>query len=185
MTNRHETLQEALGDRVHWSRYVLLAVLLMIAWVLWSGYLKPLLLGLGVFSSLLVVYLTHRMQLHDAHFLEGRFLARLVAYWGWLAREILRSSLEVTRIVLSPRLPISPTVAEFDSRCELISDQAILGNSITLTPGTVTLAVEGNRLRVHALSREAIEYLLSGEMDGRVSRAEGEGAGREAEQASR
>ena len=57
MTNRHETLQEALGDRVHWSRYVLLAVLLMIAWVLWSGYLKPLLLGLGVSSSLIQVAL--------------------------------------------------------------------------------------------------------------------------------
>ena len=57
MTNRHETLQEALGDRVHWSRYVLLAVLLMIAWVLWSGYLKPLLLGRGLDIPMPVVLL--------------------------------------------------------------------------------------------------------------------------------
>ena len=169
MTNRHETLQEAMSDRVHWSRYVFLAVLLMIAWVLWSGYLKPLLLGLGVFSSVLVVYLAHRMQLHDTHFLEGRFLVRLVSYWGWLAREILRSSLEVTRIVLSPRLPISPTVAEFDSHCELISDQAILGNSITLTPGTLTLQIVDGQFVVHALTENGARDILGGEMDRRVA----------------
>lgn len=169
MSNRHETLENALGSQVHWSRYVLLAVLLMIAWVLWSGYLKPLLLGLGVFSSLLVVYLAHRMRLHDTHFLEGRFLVRLVAYWGWLAREILRSSLEVTRVVLSPKMPISPTVAEFDSRCELISDQAILGNSITLTPGTLTLQIDDGQFLVHALTESGARDILGGEMDRRVA----------------
>ena len=156
-------------DAGHWSRLVILAVLLMLAWVLWSGYLKPLLLGLGVFSSLLVVYLAHRMRLGDTHFLEARFLLRLVRYWGWLAGQVVRSSLEVTRAVLSPRLPISPTVAEFDTHCELVSDQAILGNSITLTPGTLTLQIVDGHFVVHALTESGARDILGGEMDRRVA----------------
>ena len=152
-----------------WTRSVILAVLLMVAWVLWSGYLKPLLLGLGVFSSLLVVYLAHRMQLQNNHFLEGRFLLRILGYWGWLAREVWRSSLEVTRVVLSPKLPISPTVAEFDTRCKLISDQAILGNSITLTPGTLTLQIVDGHFVVHALTEAGARAIVNGEMDRRVA----------------
>lgn len=157
------------SDAVHWSRYVILAVLLMLAWVLWSGYLKPLLLALGLFSSILVVYLDYRMRLKDTHFLDGRFLLRLVRYWGWLAREVLRSSLDVTRIVLSPKLPISPTVAEFQTRCELATDQALLGNSITLTPGTLTLQIVDGHFVVHALTEAGARDILSGEMDRRVA----------------
>ena len=154
---------------VHWSRYVILAVLLMLAWVLWSGYLKPLLLGLGVLSSIVVVYLNYRMRLEDFHFLEGRFLLRLVPYWAWLAREVVRSSLEVTRIVLSPKLPISPTVVEFETRCTLELDQAIVGNSITLTPGTLTIQIAEGRFLVHALTEAGARDILSGEMDRRVA----------------
>lgn len=159
---------EAAGA-IHWSRYVILAVLLMLAWFLWSGYLEPLLLGLGVFSSILVVYLSYRMGLQDFHFLEARFLLRLVPYWGWLAREIVRSSIEVTRIVLSPKLPISPTVAAFDTRCSLDLDKTILGNSITLTPGTLTIQVVDGHFVVHALTEAAARDILSGEMERRVA----------------
>lgn len=154
---------------VHWSRYAILAVLLMLAWVLWSGYLKPLLLGLGVFSSILVVYLDYRMRPTDTHFLDGRFLLRLARYWGWLAREVVRSSLDVTRIVLSPKLPISPTVAEFETRCTLPADQALLGNSITLTPGTLTIQIADGHFVVHALTEAGARDILSGEMDRRVA----------------
>ncbi|MGD9264412.1 MAG: Na+/H+ antiporter subunit E [Lysobacterales bacterium] len=162
------------SDAIHWTRSVVLAVLLMLAWVLWSGYLKPLLLGLGIFSSLLVVYLAHRMRLQDNHFLDGRFLLRLPGYWGWLAREVWRSSLEVTRVVLSPKLPISPTVAEFDTRCKLITDQAILGNSITLTPGTLTLQIVDGHFVVHALTEAGARAIVNGEMDRRVAALRGE-----------
>lgn len=159
---------EAAGA-VHWSRYVILTALLMLAWVLWSGYLEPLLLGLGVLSSILVVYLNYRMGLTDFHFLERRFLLRLMRYWFWLAREVLRSSLEVTRIVLSPKLPISPTVAEFETRCSLDLDQAILGNSITLTPGTLTIQIVDGHFVVHALTEAGARDILAGEMERRVA----------------
>lgn len=152
-----------------WSRYLILVALLMLAWVLWSGYLKPLLLGLGLFSSILVVYLDYRMRLKDTEFLQVRFLLRLVRYWGWLAREVLRSSLDVTRIVLSPKLPISPTVAEFETSCKLATDQALLGNSITLTPGTLTLQIVDGHFVVHALTEAGARDIMAGEMDRRVA----------------
>ena len=154
---------------MHWTRYAILAAVLMLAWVLWSGYLKPLLLGLGVFSSILVVYLDYRMRLKDTHFLDGRFLLRLVRYWGWLAREVLRSSLDVTRVVLSPGLPISPTVAEFETRCKVATDRALLGNSITLTPGTLTIQITDGHFVVHALTQAGASDVLGGEMDRRVA----------------
>ena len=158
------------GDgTAHWTRPVMLALLLMLAWVLWSGFLKPLLLALGALSSVLVVYLAHRMRLFDTEVFEWRFLLRLVRYWGWLAKEVLRSSLEVTRIVLSPKLPISPTVAEFETRCSLDLDKAILGNAITLTPGTLTIRIADGHFVVHALTEAGARDILSGEMDRRVA----------------
>ncbi len=86
-----------------------------------------------------------------------------------LGREIVRSSLEVTRIVLNPKLPIRPTVVEFDSQCEHPVDRVILGNSITLTPGTLTLSLDEQRFTVHALTEEGARDIESGEMDRRVS----------------
>jgi len=152
-----------------WKRPLFLALVLMLAWLLWSGLFKPLLLALGVFSCVLVVYLAHRLRLFDTDVFELRFLSRMVRFWGWLAGQIVKSSLEVTRVVLSPRLPISPTVAEFDSRCTDHMDQAILGNSITLTPGTLTLQISDGHFVVHALTEAGARDVLSGEMDRRVA----------------
>lgn len=148
---------------------IVLAVLLAAAWLLWSGLFKPLLLGLGLFSCALVLLISKRMRLFDTDILELRFMTRLLSFWAWLGREIVRSSLEVTRTVLDPKLPISPTVAEFDSNCDHPVDRAILGNSITLTPGTLTLSIDGQRFTVHALTEDGARELMAGEMDRRVS----------------
>ena len=158
----------------HLGRVVLLGVLLGAAWLLWSGFFKPLLLILGAFSCALVLLVSHRMGLFESDVFAVRLTLRLFRFWGWLGREIVRSSLEVTRAVLSPKLPISPTVAEFDSHCEHPVDRTILGNSITLTPGTLTLSIDGRHFTVHALSEQGARDLLSGEMDRRVSQLRGD-----------
>lgn len=165
---RHETGTPQ-AERTHTGSMVALAILLAAAWLLWSGLYKPLLLALGLISCVLVLVIAQRMRLFDTDILELRFLARLVRFWGWLGREVVRSSLEVTRAVLNPKLPISPSVAEFDTRCEHPVDQALLGNSITLTPGTLTLSIEGRRFVVHALTESGARDVMAGEMDRRVS----------------
>ena len=145
-----------------------LTVLLAAAWLLWSGMFKPLLLGLGALSCLITIYLSQRMHLFDHDVLSLRFASRLLRFWAWLGREIVRSSIDVTRIVLSPRLPISPTVVEFDSQSKHPVDRATLGNSITLTPGTLTLRIDDRHFVVHALTEAGAQDILDGEMDRRV-----------------
>lgn len=98
-----------------------------------------------------------------------RFSWRLLGFWCWLAREVLRSSLEVARVVLDPRLPISPRAVEIESTSPHPFDQVLLGNSITLTPGTLTLDLHKGMLRVHTLTEAGASDLMSGEMDRRVA----------------
>jgi len=146
-----------------------LAALLAAAWLLWSGLYKPLLLGLGAFSCALVVYICLRMRLFDYSVFTPRFGWRLLRFWAWLGKEIVKSSLQVTRAVLSPALPISPTVAEVDALSRHPVDLATLGNCITLTPGTLTLRIRDGRLMVHALTREGAADVAEGEMNHRVA----------------
>lgn len=152
------------------ARATALAALLVTAWLLWSGLYKPLLLALGTFSCALVIYLSHRMRLFEYSVFTPGFGPRLLGYLGWLGKEIIKSSLQVTRAVLSPGLPISPTVAEVDSKSRHPVDIATLGNCITLTPGTLTIRIRDGRLLVHALTREGAEEIAGGEMNRRVAR---------------
>ena len=150
-------------------RAAALSVVLAAAWLLWSGLYKPLLLGLGAFSCALVVYVSLRMRLFEYSFFTLKFGWRLLGYWAWLAKEIVKSSLQVTRAVLSPGLDISPTVTEVDAQSRHPVDIATLGNCITLTPGTLTMRIRDGRLIVHALTREGAEDVLDGEMNRRVA----------------
>ena len=148
---------------------LLLLVLLIAAWLLWSGLFKPLLLGLGAFSCLLTVYLVRRMGYFDNKVFALRFGPRLFGYWAWLAKEVVRSSIEVARIVLNPRLPISPQVFEIKATATHPVDQAMLANSITLTPGTLALDVDDGVILVHSLTRSGADEIITGEMDRRVA----------------
>ena len=153
---------------------LVLLVPLVAAWLLWSGIFKPLLLGLGVFSCLLTIYIKHRMDYFSTDLFALRFGRRLLGYWAWLAKEVIKSSLDVARIVLSPSLPISPQVVTIKASCENPVDQAILANSITLTPGTLALDVHNGEIIVHALTRAGADELKKGEMDQRVAALRGD-----------
>ena len=147
---------------------VLLASLVT-AWLLWSGIFEPLLLGLGAFSCLITFLIVWRMGYFDKDIFALRFSFRLLAYWGWLIKEIVMSSLGVARVVLHPRLPISCRYIELKASMPGLVDQVIFANSITLTPGTLTLDLHEGELKVHTLTQAAAEDLMSGEMDRRVA----------------
>lgn len=140
----------------------------MAVWLLWSGIYKPLVLGLGVLSCTLSVYLAYRL----GFFSEAtplHVIPRLPRFCGWLLVDVVKSSFMVARMVLHPKLPISPTVVEFETAPKGPIGQVILGNSITTSPGTVTLDVSNNRLRVHCLTRDAANELLSGQINRRAA----------------
>lgn len=149
-------------------RFAWLLFLLITAWLLWSGIYTPLLVGLGVLSSGICLNLAYRIDYFQDTF-SLQVIPRLPRYWAWLLPEIVKSSFEVARIILHRKLPISPTVVEFDAAPKGPVGQAILGNSITLSPGTVTLDVHDERLRVHCLTKEGADALLSGEFNSRAA----------------
>ncbi len=145
-----------------------LLFLLSAAWLFWSGIYKPLLLWLGAFSCLLSAYIAYRVGFFERA--SGfHVLPKLPRLSLWLLAEIVKSSLEVVRIVINPKLPISPTVVYIDAEPEGPVGQVILSNSITLTPGTVTLDVFDDRLCVHCLTREGAEVIKSGDANRRIA----------------
>ena len=152
-----------------YARILILAVLLIAAWVLWSGYLKPLLLGLGALSCLLTVWIVRRMGYFDDENFAFHYDWRLLGFWAWLGREVVVSSFEVARVVLRRRLVVEPKVVNIDGSGLGPVDLALLGNSITLTPGTLTLDVHEGRLLVHALTADGAAALERGEMQRRVA----------------
>mgnify|MGYP001580411483 FL=1 len=151
------------------ARMLILLGLLIATWVLWSGYLSPLLLGLGAFSCVLTVWIVRRMGYFDDEMFAFHYDWRLLGFWAWLGGEVVKSSIEVARIVLRRKIEVEPTVVNIDGSGLGPVDLVVLGNSITLTPGTLTLDVYEGQLRVHALTREGADALKSGEMLRRVA----------------
>ena len=99
-------------------------------------------------------------------------LKALLIYWCWLLKEIFVANIYVCRLILSPSMPISPTVIALRSSQSSDLARVIFANSITLTPGTVTIDVDGDITEVHALTIEAARSLLEGSMDGKVTALE-------------
>jgi len=148
-------------------------LLLIFFWLINSGYYKPLLLSFGLFSAIFVVYLTHRMDVvdHESHPLH-LFTLKLPSYYLWLVGQLIISNIDVVKRVWSGRNSISPCAAWLPLSQTTDIGRVIYANSITLTPGTVAMDLEDDRVYVHALSREGLEDLRAGEMDRRVSNLE-------------
>lgn len=154
-------------------RTAALAATLFAFWLLLSGFYTPFLVLTGLAASVAVAALARRMELIDRegqplHLGPGAFL-----YWPWLAREIVRSAWRVARIILHPRLPISPALVRFRPSQHSTVGLVTHANSITLTPGTVTVEAERDEFLVHALTRAGAAELAGSEMDRRVCRFEG------------
>lgn len=142
-------------------------------WLLLSGYFTAFLLAAGAGCALAVLVFAHRMDVvdHEGHPIHLGWRA-LISYWPWLVREIVKSSWDVSRRILDPRLPISPTLARFRPSQKSELGLVIHANSITLTPGTVAVEVGADEFLVHALTREAAAGLAGSEMDRRVAALE-------------
>lgn len=139
-------------------------------WLLLSGYFTAFLIGAGLASAVAVVLFAHRMDVidHEGHpvHLAPRALA---SYWPWLLKEIVKSAWNVSKIIVQPGLPISPTLLSVKSTQKTDLGRTVFANSITLTPGTISVEVRSDEIVVHALTRSAADGLAEGEMDRRVS----------------
>ena len=154
-------------------RYLGLAGFLFAFWLALSGHYTPMLVAAGAASSAVCVLAAIRMRAADAEGHPIELLRGAVTYFPWLFREITKSAWSVTKIILQPRLPISPTMTVVRASQRTTVGIATYANSITLTPGTITVGVDGNELTVHALVRDGAVDLEEGGMDRRVTRFEG------------
>lgn len=150
-------------------RSLSLGFVLMLLWVLMSGLTEPLSLALGAASAVVVVLLCRRMDVidHEGHPIHLGW--RSVFYWPWLVWEILKSNVQVARVILGRPMAIQPAVFKVRGSQKSELGHVIYGNSITLTPGTVTIGLERGQLTIHALTTEAADGVKSGAMDRRVT----------------
>lgn len=153
-------------------RLVVLTAVLTAFWLVLSGFFKPLLIAFGIFSIGLTVYFAHTMRTADDEGVPLERLVGLITYLPWLFWEIVKSSWSVAEIVLDPKLPISPTMTRIKGRQSSDVGLNVFANSITLTPGTITVMVDDKDLIVHALVRENADDLEAGDMNARVVRYE-------------
>jgi multicomponent Na+:H+ antiporter subunit E len=150
--------------------FVFTSIILFIFWILLSGDLHPTLIISGVVSSLFVAFISHDLLFKKAKL--GRSLTiglRLAAYLPWLLWQIVLANLDLAYRTLHPSMPIDPHMIEFDT--DLTTDKGItvLANSITLTPGTVTvIAGEDGKFIVHAIAKAPATSLLEGTMQAKV-----------------
>jgi multicomponent Na+:H+ antiporter subunit E len=156
------------------SRTLILFVVLLAVWLLWSGHFTPLLISLGVVSCAFVAWTAWRMGVVDREGLPVEISPRVLAYLPYLALEIVKANIDVARRIVTPRMPIGPRVFRTTAGQRTDLGRTIYANSITLTPGTVSVDLDGDEITVHALTAEAQAGVENEEMNRRVVRVEGQ-----------
>ena len=156
----------------HVKKAIATFLVLAAMWQTWSGHTDTLILGFGLGSCLFVTWLVGRMDAADGAS-PGWLGPRVLTYLPWLILEIVKSNIHVAKVILSPSLPISPRLVRTKASQTTDLGQVIYANSITLTPGTITLDVRDGEFLVHALTEDTAQGVESGEMDAKVKWLEG------------
>lgn len=135
-----------------------LFITLLLFWILLGGTLAPDTLAVGIVAAFAIsfFYGDGISFLSDYRPMPRSFKAT-VGYVGTFLVELVRSNIALARIVLSPDLPIKPGIVKVRTRLKSRVGRLLLANSITLTPGTLTVEIEGDWLYVHWVSTEATD----------------------------
>lgn len=158
------------------GRLFILGLTLAAIWLLLSGYFdKPLLLGLGAASVAASLFLARRAGVVDEEGAPFGLFPRILGYWLWLGGEIGKANLAVARYALALEPKLSPRLIRVPMTQRTNAGRATFANSITLTPGTVSVDLEPDRILVHALAEEFADEAGIAAMGARVARAEGPG----------
>ena len=154
-------------------------------WLLLSGHYDFFHISMGVLSALLIVLLNLRLRKYyyfkeeisetDAK-IKGLYPSRLKLmrflffYVPWLIWQIVIASLQVAYAVLRPKMPIDPSLVVFKTKLPNMGSKVILGNSITLTPGTITIQLTEDHFIVHALMDVSSTGIIDGTLPDQVAK---------------
>jgi multicomponent Na+:H+ antiporter subunit E len=152
-------------------------------WIILSGRFEIKYLAIGVVCALLVTYLTQdlaqpegasgRSRVEPAYFVFVG-MGRFVLYLFWLLWSVLQSNFQVAYLVLHPKMPIQPGLLRLRTKLRNRTGHIMLANSITLTPGTITVDFDDGNYSVHALVPSAAQSLLNAKMQSQLERIFGE-----------
>lgn len=151
------------------KQFIVLSAVLFLLWVLLSGKMEAKLLGMGLAASLFSAWITMSLLRIPSVDRKSVYVAfdfpyvKYIVYWFWLFKEIVKANIDIAKVVLNPKLPINPQIVTFRRPMDNPLAHVTLANSITLTPGTVTVDVEGDLYVIHALTDGAAEGLEGGE----------------------
>ncbi len=143
-------------------------------WLVWSGHYTPLVLSFGLASAVGVVLLCWRMRILDRDIAPLHTIPAMLRYFPWLAREVVKANLDVLGRVLRPSLPIDPQILHLRASQTTDLGRVTYTNSITLTPGTLTVDAVDDRLTIHAIAGEPAADLRAGRMDRKITSLEPE-----------
>lgn len=148
------------------------SVPLFVFWLVLTGSLKPFDVAVGlVLSGLLGWWAAVALwPTDDDPTLTPVRALRFVLYVPWLLKEIVVAAIGVAEIVLDPRMPIDPLVIVYHSPVRSLVSRVAFANSITLTPGTLTVDLDGSSYTVHCLNDEFARGVQAGDMDRRIHR---------------
>ncbi len=147
--------------------------LLFTLWLVLSGMFDPFHLTLGLISCAWVTWMSEDLLFRDTavtHSARIRQFYRLPGYALWLLYEIIIANLYVFRLSIRPQGigDVRPRVVRFKTRLKTDFARWVFANSITLTPGTVTIRIDGDEFLVHAISETSAKG-LEGEMERRIA----------------
>ena len=142
----------------------------MLIWLFLSGHYDLFHILLGVASVVLILLMNRPREPASSQLLQAMRWGRVLLYLPWLIKEMVLSALYVMRVVLAPRMPLNPHLIRFKSEQPNDVAKVILGNSITLTPGTLTIDINQQEFVVHALTYPLATGLLNETMQTKVAR---------------
>lgn len=158
-------------------RSIAIGIVLFALWLLLSGIYTPMITGLGFASSLLVLVIIKRMDTQDGDRVEIHLSPfRFAKYMVWLMVEIARANWAVTKTILSRNMNIRQHLFTVPYTQKTDLAQVIFANSITLTPGTITVETEDGQFLVHAVSYSDDDPAAIADMDARITACEAEAA---------
>ena len=153
-------------------RIFLASLVLFTLWLLLSGLYGTLLLALGALSCVFVAWISEKLGLFSHDFSTLKINFKIPTFLPWFFFEVIKSNIEVSRIILHPKLPIKPNIITLDVSQHSDLTKTIFANCITLTPGTYSLDLDNNNIEVHALTKSLAQDLHTGEMNRRIAALE-------------
>lgn len=131
---------------------------LILFWILLNGAVSLDVLVVGVAAALAIpLAFREGLSFLSEYRLTPRSLTATLGFIGYFLAEMVRSNIRLARIILSPALPIEPAIVKVRTRLKSPVGRLLLANAITLTPGTLTVDLDGEWLFVHWVSSESTD----------------------------